>query len=66
MLDLGDIVVSVNGQNLAGLSRQEASTIIKNCIDVLDLVVLRGMGWASWLAGSLGRKEMLMVLYDFR
>lgn len=39
--------MSVNGQSLAGLNRQDASTIIKNCVDVLDLVVVRGMGWAT-------------------
>lgn len=39
---LGDIVSSVNGQSLAGMTRQEASIIIKNSVDVVDLVVIRG------------------------
>ena len=38
----GDVVVSVNGQNLAGLTRQEASALIKNSPDIVDLQILRG------------------------
>lgn len=38
----GDIVVSVNGQSLAGLTRQEASALIKNSPDIVDLQILRG------------------------
>ena len=38
----GDIVVSVNGQSLAGLTRQEASAIIKNSSDIVDLHIIRG------------------------
>ena len=48
----GDIVVSVNRQSLAGLTRQEASALIKNSPDIVDLQILRGkpvkmMDWNS-------------------
>ena len=38
----GDVVVSVNGRSLAGLSRQQASAVIKNSPDIVDLQILRG------------------------
>lgn len=33
----------MNGRSLEGLSRLEASDLIKNSVDIVDLVVLRGM-----------------------
>lgn len=39
----GDIVVSVNSQSLEGLSRQQASALIKNSPDIVDLEILRGI-----------------------
>lgn len=34
--------MSVNGQSLVGLTRQEVTNILKDSADVVNLVVLRG------------------------
>ena len=44
VLIVGDIIVSVNGRSLAGLTRQEASSVIRSCDDVVNLEVIRGKG----------------------
>ena len=55
VLIVGDIIVSVNGRSLAGLTRQEASSVIRSCDDVVNMEVIRGEGEmaTSRLAKSL-------------